>query len=255
MAVVLTLGPLLFADFEVPERINVGGEQMLVVHKLVGGSRVIDAMGRDDADIKWSGRFRGSAAEVRARLADFTRVQGQPMVLAWSTFRYNVLVKAFHADFEQQYEIPYSITCQVVQDLTSPILTALLGLDAAITTDLNQVVQIGAQINIPGITSAVSGVTSAVSAVQTFEGAASSVTSGALSAIDLAQGAVTGQQSLLNGVVEASGNVAGAVAGAAPASLISSLTAQASAFSQLGLLSQAQAYLGRMAVNVGQGGS
>src|SRR5258708_34428670 len=99
MAVVLTLGPLLFTDFEVPESINVGGKQIRVVHKLVGGDRVIDAMGRDDDDIVWSGRFRGSAAEIRARLADFLRVQGQPLVLAWSTYRYLVMV-GFKADFK-----------------------------------------------------------------------------------------------------------------------------------------------------------
>lgn len=49
MTVILTLGPVLFQDFEVPEKISVGGEHSLVVHKLVGRARVVDAMGRDDA--------------------------------------------------------------------------------------------------------------------------------------------------------------------------------------------------------------
>ena len=254
MAVVLTLGPLLFTNFEVPDKINVGGKQMLVVHKLVGGDRVIDAMGRDDHDIKWSGRFRGSAAESRARLADFIRVQGQPMILAWSSFRYLVMVE-FEADFMQQYEIPYTITCTVVSDLTSPILTALEGIDAAIFSDVNQVIQVGAALNVPGITSAISSVSAITSSVTTFQGAASSVVSAASSAIGLAQSALASQTATQNTIVTASGNVAGVVAGGSPTSIASSLSSQSSAFQQLGQLYQAKALLGRIGTNILNAGS
>jgi hypothetical protein len=254
MAVVLTLGPLLFTDFEVPESINVGGKQILVVHKLIGGSRVIQAMGRDDDDIKWSGRFRGSAAEIRTRLADFLRVQGQPLVLAWSSFRYLVMVE-FKADFHQQYEIPYSISCTVVSDLTNPVLTAVLGVDAAISSDLNQAIQVGAQLNVPGITSAISGISTATAAVETFQGAATTDVSAAMSAVGLAQTAIAGQTDIQNAVVAASGNVAGVVAGLDPATIASNLTSQASAFSQLGQLYQLKALVGRMGVNISNAGS
>ena len=230
MAVVLTLGPLLFTDFELPESINVGGKQMLVVHKLIGGDRSIQAMGRDDDDIRWSGRFRGSAAETRARLADFLRVQGQPLVLAWSSFRYLVMVE-FKADFRQQFEIPYSINCTVVSDLTSPILTALLGVDAAIGTDLNQAVQVGAALNIPGITSAISGISTTTAAVQTFEGASSTEISGVMGAIGLAQTAIAGQTATQNAIVAPSERtVAGVVAGQNPQALAASLSGAGSGF-------------------------
>ena len=59
MTTTVTLGGFAFQDFEVPERIPAGGEQMLAIHKLVGGRRVIDAMGRDDAALEWSGYFLG----------------------------------------------------------------------------------------------------------------------------------------------------------------------------------------------------
>jgi hypothetical protein len=256
MAIALTLGPLLFADFEIPDRISgIGGRQMLTVHKLPGGSRVVDAMGRDDAPIKWSGRFRGSAAETRARLADFLRVQGKPIELAWSSFRYNVMVEEFQADYEQPFEIPYSITCLVVADETSPLLTTLLGLDAAIGTDLNNVIQIGAALNIPGISTAISGVQTATANVQTFEGATSQTVTGVQGAIKTALTAVNGSIATNNTNVAATGSVAGVVAGGSPTSLANTLTSQSNSFTALGQLYQLQPALQRMFVNVGNGGS
>ena len=68
------LGPVLLRDFEVPERISFGGRQAIVVHRLPGGARVIDAMGRDDAEIAFSGIFSGPDATRRARTLDRAEV-------------------------------------------------------------------------------------------------------------------------------------------------------------------------------------
>ena len=78
MIVILTLGGVIFQDFEIPASIKAGGEQKLDVKKFIGGSRIIDALGRDDADIEWSGRFRGSTAEQRCQQLNGMRVAGQP---------------------------------------------------------------------------------------------------------------------------------------------------------------------------------
>jgi hypothetical protein len=255
MVVALTLGPVLFADFEIPDKISgVGGKQMLVVHKLTGGDRVVDAMGRDDSSLKWSGRFRGSAAETRARLLDFLRVQGQSIELAWSSFRYKVVVETFDADYEQPFEIPYTVSCLVISDETSPLLTALLGLDAAIGSDLNNIVQIGAALNVPGISTAISGVQTATANVQTFEGASSQTITGVQGAITTALGAVNDNIATNNTNVAPAGSVAGVAAGGDPASLANSLSSQSNSFSALGQLYQIQPALQRMFVNVGNGG-
>src|SRR4051812_44013109 len=103
MTVTLNLGGVVFQGFEIPESINFGGAQQLVVHKLPGGGRVVDAMGPDDADIRWSGRLRGSSAEQRAILLDFMRRQGNKVLLTWSLHRYQVVIKEFAADFRQSY--------------------------------------------------------------------------------------------------------------------------------------------------------
>lgn len=255
MTVILTLGPVLFTDLEVPEHINPNTKQNLVVHKLIGGARKIDAMGVDYEPIKWSGKFRGSAAEVRAKLMDYLAAQGKPLTLTWSIYKYTVLIDFFEADYNSPMEIPYSVTCTVVRDETSPLLTALLGLDAAIGSDLNNILQVGAALNVPGINTAIAGVSSATTGVQSFAGASTAVISAAQTAITGALAVVGSNITAGNTVVAASGSVAGATAGSSPASIASSLISQASSFSALGSLYQLQSSLGRMFTNVGSGAS
>lgn len=123
MAVFLTLGPITFANYEIPPSINFGGQQALSTKKLVGGERIIDSMGRDDDEITWSGRFRGSTGLFRARYLDNLRVQGMQMPLFYSQFNYTVVIKSFKASFERFYEIPYTITVEVLIDNTKPLST------------------------------------------------------------------------------------------------------------------------------------
>ena len=58
----LVLGPFVFTDFRVPDRMPFGGKQQLVIHKMPGGARTIDAMAPDDNDRTWSGTMRGANA-------------------------------------------------------------------------------------------------------------------------------------------------------------------------------------------------
>ena len=111
------------------------------------------------------------------------------------------------------------------------------------------------QLNVPGINTAIAGVQTATSSVQTFEGASSQDVSAVESALTLALGAVGTNINTNNTTVAASGNVAGVVAGAPPATLASNLTSQSDSFIALGQLYQVQSSLQRMFTNVGNGGS
>jgi hypothetical protein len=53
----LTLGGIVFDDFSTPHHMPLGGQQAMVVHRLPGGSRVIDTLGPDDDDYSWDGTF------------------------------------------------------------------------------------------------------------------------------------------------------------------------------------------------------
>ncbi len=98
---VLTLGDFEFAAYEIPEKISFGGSQHLTTHELIGGARVIDAMGRSDMPIAWSGVFDGENALERARYLDGLRIAGKSLKLTWSELSYQVIV----AELERAYEL------------------------------------------------------------------------------------------------------------------------------------------------------
>jgi hypothetical protein len=253
--VALVLGPVLFQDFEIPQEIPFGGSQSLVVKKLVGGTRVIDAMGRDDMDIEWSGRFRGSLGEARARSLDALRVAGQPLLLTWSTLRFLVVIENFKANFQQTFEVPYSIRCTVIEDLSLPVLIVPADPDALIITDINGAV--GISVNDAAVTAAVAGVATAAATVSGFQGAATATTAPVQASILSAQAVIATSAATNNGIVTptATPSIAGIVAGGAPASLAATLSSQSAAFTELGQLYQLQALLGRASINITNAGT
>jgi hypothetical protein len=266
MAVTLTLGGVVFQDFEIPESVNFGGDQQLVVHKLPGGARVIDAMGPDDSDIHWSGRFRGANAEGRALLLEYLRRQGSQILLSWSLHRYQVVIREFKADFRQSYEIPYSIACTVVLDEVQAVAATVAGFAEAMAADLLAATGLGSQIGLPAINTALTGVATAFSNYQagvpsttnliagTTAASESTLLGGLLGSIGTAQAATGSAITAASAPLTTSGSVAGVSAGGSPAAMAGSLTAQSGAFGQLSLLTQLQNTLGRMATNTTNAG-
>jgi hypothetical protein len=132
----LSLGPLTLEAFEVPSRVRLGGAQALAVHKLPGGVRVIDAMGRDDADVVWSGYFAGPSAGVRARLLDALRVAGAALPLSWDAFCYSVIISEASLDYHNPWWIGYRIVCKVVVDLARGVPPVADDFGTAVLDDL-----------------------------------------------------------------------------------------------------------------------
>lgn len=136
------LGSIQFTRREIPETIPWSGKQQVAVHKQLGGQRVIDAMGPDPRPIQWSGMFFGPSAATRARAVDALLQSGTQVNLSWGSFSYVVIVVDFHPIYRHEWEIRYSITCEVVT--TGPVLSAP-NLDqqtqADLTTLNNMVIQ------------------------------------------------------------------------------------------------------------------
>ena len=247
MTVILTLGALVFQDFEVPDAIRTGGDQALVVHKLPGGGRTVDAMGADDADIPWSGRFRGRQAEARARALDGYRKTGQVLLLRWSTYRYRVIVQSFKADYQQPFEIPYSVNCTVVADESSPALTGLPGIDELIGSDLGRALGLSDSLGLSAVAAALATARQAVGTVNTLRNAP------AATLADIAGTLGAAQQAVGTGITAASAAVtssAPVTAGGDPAAMAASLTRQASAFGSLNQLYQLSGTVTRMTKNL-----
>jgi hypothetical protein len=225
----LTLGPVDFEAFEVPGCIAFGGGQRLAVHALPGGVRIVDAMGRDDAPIVWSGVFSGENAGERVRLLDLLRAAGEPLPLAWEDFLFEVVIAGFEARFERSNWIPYRIACVVLSDLAIPdiLLLPLLG---QLTADL------GSAAACPGLDLTAANVALAQPLAVTSGTAAygQSVT-----ALD----AASAQTSTLM------------ASGAAALDQASDVNGTAMAAGQLAQASAAQGYLRRARVNLGRAGS
>ena len=247
MAVILTLGGIIFQGFEIPDVIRIGGEQALVVHKLPGGARTVDAMGADDADIPWSGRFRGREAESRARLLERYRKTGQVVPLRWSTYRYRVIVQSFRADYQQPFEIPYSVNCTVVSDESTPILTGIPGIDELIGSDLGRALGLSDSLGVTAIASALTTARQAVGTVNTLRNAPAATLVEIAGTVGAAQQAVAGAISTDSDVIASSAPV---TAGGDPAAMAASLTNQASAYGQLNQLYQLGGTLTRMTKNL-----
>ncbi|HET9019773.1 MAG TPA: hypothetical protein VFN46_09305, partial [Acetobacteraceae bacterium] len=185
--------PVTFQNFELPARIGFGGAQRLAVHHLPGGARVIDAMGRDDAPILWSGAFAGPDAADRARLLDLLRVEGLPLPLAWDEFAYLVVIARFEAIYERPNWVPYRIACTVLLDQTQAVTDVAVPLIATLGADLSAaggVVETGAAqaaLTVPGAaTLGTSAYDAAVQAVGAAQGAAQAGMAGAGAALTAA---------------------------------------------------------------------
>lgn len=172
----LQLGPVSFRDFELPERIRFGGTQRLAVHVLPGGARVIDAMGRDDADIAWSGTFSGADAASRARAIDLMRAQGGVWTLAWDAFCYLVVIGRLDAAYEHSNWVPYRISCKVVQDLAQSAVNFAASVATSVLADLGAVAGIDTSVAVTALaatgafspgSAAYAGAIGAVGAVRT----------------------------------------------------------------------------------------
>ncbi len=154
--ITLTLGSFTFARGEVPESIAFGSSQQLHVHTLVGGGRVIDAMGMVPVRLAWSGWFVGPQALDRARALKQLAEAGAPLPLLWGEFAYTVVISAFSAEFRAGPNLPYSITLEVVSDLAAAAPgDAPPGLAQMMTQDLANVSAHAATIGDDGLIAAV----------------------------------------------------------------------------------------------------
>ncbi len=238
--VALLLGPIVFRDFEVPSGVNFGGRQRLAVHRLPGGSRIVDALGRDDAQISFSGIFSGSDAALRARSLDELRVAGIALPLTWDVLFYTVLISEFSADYRNGGWIPYRIVCTVLQDEATALMQSVASLATTALVDIGAAAGYAANAGIE------------LSPLQTALAAPDATTRGT-AAYSAAQACLLSSQSSI------SGSIAAANGALANVTVVNSNSAQAGAAAllaatdaagQLSSLVAAGSYIGRTATNL-----
>jgi hypothetical protein len=248
--------PFTFKSFEVPQSIPFGGDQHLTVHELIGGGRVIDAMGRRDRPIEWSGWFIGQDATERAQMLDVLRISGAQQKLTWNEYVYTVIVRSFTAEFQRFYQIPYRISFEVLSDLTTPILDPIsVPIDQQVAADAAQAALIAAAV-------ADQTLIAAISAIQTAAALIVSLATSPKSAITaLGQSVLAGQTvcgDLIQNTETAMGtptSFAGVVAGLDGASAAAALSTQTADCFMLVNLQQVSGLLGRISNNLASANS
>jgi hypothetical protein len=231
----VTLGSVTFASWEVPQKITFGGKQRLAVHKYPGGIRQIDAMGRDDIPLSWSGIIQGAGATSRAQQIDALRIAGKQIPLAWGGLSYTVVVASFEVDYTKPFWMPYRISCEIVAVATGAAAAAP-SLLTSVTNDLSSATGIN-------ISAAYSAVTSALATAQATVGPLTAILGGSSATATLLgnlSGAVTQVQS---GVT-----AAGSLLSAIPS--VGSLSGLTTAAGDLAGLTAIGGFVQRAAANV-----
>ncbi len=223
----LTLGGVAFKNMEVPEKINFGGKQRLAIQNLIGGGRVVSALGLDDGTISFSGIFTGADAVARAQQLDVARALGAQLPLIWNGFYYLVVIEQFTAEYQKPVLIPFSITCVVVVDPLAAAANLVAPLANLISADVASAMALSGQAGI-----AMQGVSATsllgLSTLQALVG----------ENISSAGASLAGTAAALTGAVE-------------PQGAISALGGLMTASGQLAGLAGMQGYVGRAVTNLG----
>ena len=215
----VTLGTVTLQGFEVPDSAPWGGDQALTIHKLIGGARVIDAMGTDDRAIAIKGTFLSPDADQRALQVDILRKAGLPVAFSWSNHVYLVVIKSFQPEFQRPDRVPYSLTLEILQDSTQPAASPVPSGDDVFSSALGTV-----GTGLTGLTGA--SVIPAVPGVfATGAAALASVTAAIALAQGFGPGAARGIPGAMIGLQAAVGTMIGSVAGGIGGPVLSAVSA------------------------------
>lgn len=134
----LSLAGVTFDSYSTPRRLPFGGNQAMVVHKLPGGSRAIDTLGPDEADIFWECQFYGDDASAKVEVLDGIRAAGQVVPLIFNGQTRLVILSQF-LPRNRRYPVwfEYSVVCTVYQNPSLGVLGAVAStIDDLVSADI-----------------------------------------------------------------------------------------------------------------------
>jgi hypothetical protein len=139
---------------------------------------VLEPLGPDDSEIQFSGTFSGPEAEARVRALNDLRLSGQVVWLTWESFRYQVVVKTFLADYHSPWWISYRISC-IVAYQPGATISLSSALEALVTADLGNALAAvgGTSIQLAPLSAALSMTNSLIAGTSDQSQAANTVAS------------------------------------------------------------------------------
>lgn len=112
------IGSMVLTGPEVPDILVVGGQQTLVVHRMVGGGRTIDAMGNDPARLRLRGQFVGPTAQARAQLLERMRQTGGEILFSIAGMAFSVWIAEFSYVYQAKGAMcPYDLVLERGEDI------------------------------------------------------------------------------------------------------------------------------------------
>ena len=133
------LGGFTLDGFAAPQVMVGGGRQAMAVHKLPGGSRVIDILGPDDADIPIAGQLYDNNAYTTCLALDALRASGVTVPLIWGGQFKMVIIEDFRFIVHRYPNwCDYSITCIVASNPAQGVLGGIIStVGSLIASDLS----------------------------------------------------------------------------------------------------------------------
>lgn len=124
----VVIGGMVLTGLEVPDELVFGGRQELVVHRLLGGGRVVDAVGNDPERLTLKGRFVGPEAQARAMALARMREAGAPVSFAAAGISCTVWIAQFRFAYQAKGAVcSYSL---VLERATAPMAAGAEGAQA-----------------------------------------------------------------------------------------------------------------------------
>jgi hypothetical protein len=241
----LIVGDVEFTGLEVPESVTIGAKQQMVVHKLVGGKRIVDVLGVDYDNLSWSGWMTGATAGDRVTALETLRDVGAPLAFSIDGYYFSVLIQSFNQRFEHVYRRFYSIDLLIVSSLDTPVTeNALAGtLDNLINSDVGESLGLASIINSNAVTNAIDN-------VQGFANATIDTVQTVIRPLVAAQAIVQSVIAQVGASVNDITTLGGLVPGNPVARAANNVLRQSAALTQLAPLYQMQSVLDRMQKNV-----
>ncbi len=116
----VTLGGVTLTGVEVPSTLDIGGRQQIVIHRLPGGDRIINATGNDPNQITLSGMFAGPNTAARYQALSAMRAAGAAVTLSVAGSSLLVVITGFRYVYGQRgIVVGYTIEVEIVPQLAS----------------------------------------------------------------------------------------------------------------------------------------
>ena len=168
----VVLGPLELTGLEVPDTYDRSGTMQPVVHRLIGGGRVVQLLGPDPGRRRLQGCFTGPNASERAQILEAVRDSGARVSLAIGVWQEFVVVTSVVIRYAAQGSVvQYLLEAEVLPGgaagLVATAAAVLASAGAQIALAAASAVLVGSATIAAGLASAATAVTAAQGSMTT----------------------------------------------------------------------------------------